>query len=297
MLELESTRVDKSLMKRVEKVQRETETAREGLLFLAHRSKNPDNATVMLMMAEVLEEHLRYLEQVTGHPAAKSVVAIWWFKIKAIVLGMMFSIRSLQRKKRLSSAVYSELSAYYGQAETLYEDALVHEQTLTGLLDEERLHYVGAVVLGLNDALVELTGAIAGVTFSLCNTKLVALTGIVTGIAATLSMAGSNYLAVKEDGTADATKSAVITGVSYLATVVVLVLPYLVLPDDMYLPAFAIMLATVIVILVIFNYYLSVANDTSFWKRFIPMAAISLGVAAISYGIGIAAKYLLGLEV
>ena len=42
-----------------------------------------------------------------------------------------------------------------------------HEEELYGMLDEERLHYVGAMVLGLNDALVELTGAIAGVTFAL----------------------------------------------------------------------------------------------------------------------------------
>jgi len=62
------------------------------------------------------------------------------------------------------------------------------------MLDEERLHYVGAMVLGLNDALVELTGALAGVTFALANTRLVAMTGIVTGIAATLSMAASQYL-------------------------------------------------------------------------------------------------------
>ena len=48
------------------------------------------------------------------------------------------------------------------------------------------------MVLGLNDALVELTGTIAGLTFVLTNTTLIAMAGIITGIAATLSMAASN---------------------------------------------------------------------------------------------------------
>jgi len=48
------------------------------------------------------------------------------------------------------------------------------------------------MVLGLNDALVELTGVITDVTFSLRNTRQMVLTGIATGIAATLSMMASN---------------------------------------------------------------------------------------------------------
>ena len=57
------------------------------------------------------------------------------------------------------------------------------------MLNEERLQYVGAMVLGLNDALVELTGTIAGLSFAMQNTGLVALSGIITGVSATLSMA------------------------------------------------------------------------------------------------------------
>jgi VIT1/CCC1 family predicted Fe2+/Mn2+ transporter len=152
-------------------------------------------------------------------------------------------------------------------------------------------------VLGLNDALVELTGAIAGVTFSLANTRLVALTGIVTGIAATLSMAASNYLAETAEGADDAVKSSLYTGIAYLATVALLVLPYLLFPEDMYVAAFVVMIATVIVVIAVFNYYVSVATDVPFGRRFAQMAAVSLGVAAISFLIGIAAKGLLGIDV
>ena len=40
------------------------------------------------------------------------------------------------------------------------------------------------MVLDLNDALVELTGALAGRTLALENTKLISLTSLITGVAA-----------------------------------------------------------------------------------------------------------------
>ena len=51
-----------------------------------------------------------------------------------------------------------------------------------------RLEYMGSVVLGLNDALVEFTGALAGFTLALSDSRLTALTGSITGIAAALSI-------------------------------------------------------------------------------------------------------------
>ena len=62
------------------------------------------------------------------------------------------------------------------------------------LIEEEHLNYIGSMVLGMNDALVELTGTLAGLTFALQNTRLIALTGFITGIAASFSMAASEYL-------------------------------------------------------------------------------------------------------
>jgi VIT1/CCC1 family predicted Fe2+/Mn2+ transporter len=57
------------------------------------------------------------------------------------------------------------------------------------MIEEERLEYVGAMILGLNDALVELSGSLAGFTLALQDSKLVAMVGMITGIAAALSMA------------------------------------------------------------------------------------------------------------
>jgi len=94
---------------------------------------------------------------------------------------------------------YAGLPAEIDQAQAIAQEESAHENALLGMLDEERLRYIGSVVLGLNDALIKLTGALAGLTLALQNTQLIALTGSITGIAAALSMAASEYLSTKTE--------------------------------------------------------------------------------------------------
>ena len=164
------------------------------------------------------------------------------------------------------------------------------------ILDEERLQYVGSMVLGLSDALVELSGTLAGLTFALQNTNIIALSGLITGISATLSMASSEYLSAKSDGDSNAKKSALYTGIAYLVSVAAMILPYLLLPSSSFLLALVLMLIAVVVIIALFSYYIAVAKEESFKKRFFEMAGISLSVAAISFLIGILAKRILGVD-
>ena len=172
-----------------------------------------------------------------------------------------------------------------------------HEKALLEILDEESLQYVGSMVLGLNDALVELTGSLAGFTFAMQNTRLIALSGLIIGISATFSMASSEFLAARSEKRDDAFKSCTYTGMAYLITVVLLVLPYLLLGNDMYLVALACMLTIVILIIAGFTYYTSVALDQPFKSRFIEMAGISISVAVLSFGVGILAKRFLGVDI
>jgi len=50
-----------------------------------------------------------------------------------------------------------------------------------------------------------------------------------------------------------------------------------------------------ILIILIFTYYISVAKEIPFKKRFLEMALISLGIAAISFGIGVLIKIFFGI--
>jgi len=148
----------------------------------------------------------------------------------------------------------------------------------------------------MNDALVELTGSLAGFTFAMQNTRLIALSGLIMGISATFSMASSEFLAAKSEGRTDALKSCSYTGVAYLITVALLIAPYLLFGNDAYMYALFSMIGVVILIIAGFTYYISVAKGEKFKPRFLEMSLISIGVAVVSFVVGILAKKFLGVE-
>lgn len=66
---------------------------------------------------------------------------------------------------------------------------------------------------------------------------------------------------------------------------------------DNYLLCLAIALATAVVIIAVFNYYIAVTRGESFRRRFVEMAGVSLGVALFSFVIGYVIRLWLGVEV
>ena len=264
---------------------------------IAERQKDANNKRVFSEISRAERGHYETWRGYTKQEVAPNRRKIALFSVLSRVLGITFTIKFFEKGEDLGIRDLREIELELPEARQVIADEEAHETKLMSMIDEERLHYVGSIVLGLNDALVELTGTIAGLTFALANNRLVALSGIITGVAATLSMAASNYLAQRADGKSDAVKSSVYTGIAYLLTVVAIVLPYLLLPNQMYLLAFIIMIAVVVLIILSFNYYISVAQDLPFWKRFGEMMLISLGVAALSFAIGLAAKAILGVNV
>jgi len=168
----------------------------------------------------------------------------------------------------------------------LLEKEQEKEKELVGLINEERLNYVGSIVLGLNDALVELTAMLSGITFAIHDSKTVIITAFITGISAAFSMAGSEYLSSKADGgTKNAKVSAIITGIAYMFTVIILLLPYLMF-SNLYI-ALLFTIINAILIILLFNFYISIAKDLDFKKRFAEMLTISLGVSFLSFLIGL----------
>jgi VIT1/CCC1 family predicted Fe2+/Mn2+ transporter len=152
------------------------------------------------------------------------------------------------------------------------------------------------MVLGLNDALVELTGALAGFTLALQNTRLIAMAGFITGIAASLSMGASEYLSTKsEEGPQDPGKACLYTGSAYVLTVLFLIFPYLIFTN--YFVCLASMLINAVIVILIFTFYISVAKDTPFGKRFFEMAGISLGIAALTFVIGFFVRMAFNIDI
>lgn len=264
--------------------------------YAATKEKDEKNKAVLAQIARDEMQHYGVWRQFTGKDLRPETFKVIFYKLLLFLFGFTFTIKFLENSENATISEYESIKNKFPHVAKILEDEDRHEKLLMDMLDEDRLHYVGSMVLGLNDALVELTGTIAGLTLAMANTKVVALASIITGAAATLSMAASNYLAERANGSSEAIKSSGYTGFTYLFTVVLLVLPYLLLPNDMYIEALIIMLVLVILIIFAFNYYTSVAQDLPLWSRFGEMAAISLGVAGISFVIGLLAKELLGVS-
>ena len=286
--------MDNKIKKIVLAVQRAEVT--EHLIYtrLAAGCKDENNADVLRKIGLQEKGHAVFWEKKSGEEVKPDMFRVFRTVWLARLLGLSFVLKLMEKREGTGSKTYDVLSEYYPEAKQFSEEENAHEKKLLGMLDEEGLKFVGSIVLGLNDALVELTGALAGFTLALSDNKVISLVGLVTGISAALSMASSDYLSSKAEGDDQAKKSAVYTGVAYLITVMLLILPFLVLTSKFL--ALGIMMATAVLIIFCFNFYISTAKDLNFKARFFEMTFISLGVATFSFFVGYALKYLLGVD-
>lgn len=286
-----------STRKLVEKMQVDELTEYYIYSKVARGIKNDNNRKVLEKIANEEKAHSFIWRKYTNKEVKPKRLKIFWYVLLSRILGFTFALKLLEKGEEAAGVNYDIIAKEIPKAKEIADDEDRHEKELLELLDEEKLKYVGSMVLGLNDALVELTGTLAGLSLAMQNTRIIALSGLITGISATLSMASSEFLSARSEGRKDALKSCTYTGIAYLLTVIVLILPFLLLPPEDYLVALGIMIASVVLIIAGFNYYISVAKDLKFKRRFLEMTGISLGVAVISFGIGILVKKFLGIDI
>ncbi len=263
---------------------------------LAGRDHSPENTKILEQIANDELSHYNSWKKYTKQEVQPRWFFVWFYYLISIAFGFTFGIKLMERGEEIAQKNYADISNAVPEAKQIQHEEDVHEERLINMLDEERLRYAGSIVLGMNDALVELTGALAGLTRAFQNEKLIALSGIITGVAAALSMAASEYLSTRSEDTGrHPVRAALYTGVAYIVTVALLVLPYLLLKN--YILDLIIALAIAVVIIAVFNYYISVAKDESFRARFAEMAILSLSVAALSFVLGYLISKWLGIQV
>ncbi len=264
---------------------------------IARTLKNDGDRKTLLLIAESERQHAVRWQKYTGVVAKPNRKIVWFYTLVAKIFGYTFAIKRMESGEDKAGKRYAQLAAEIPEAREIAQEEHEHEQMLIDMLDEERLQYVGSMVLGLNDALVELTGTLAGLSFALQNNRLIALSGLITGISATFSMTASSYLSAKSENDPRALTSCAYTGAMYLLTVALLIAPYLLLPVHAYLPALISMLTVVALIILGFNYYISVAKSLDFKRRFLEMFVISGSVALLSFAAGLLIKAWLGIDI
>ncbi|MBS7649254.1 MAG: VIT1/CCC1 transporter family protein [Candidatus Bathyarchaeia archaeon] len=258
--------------------------------------KDPNNKDILKRISEDELKHYEFWKNYTHKDISPDRLMIWKYFLISKIFGLTFGIKLMERGEESAQNTYKKISKTFPNALSIVEDEDAHEKQLMSLIDEERLKYVGSMVLGLNDALVEFTGALAGFTLTLQDTRIVAMTGLITGVAASLSMATSEYLSTKsEEGTKNPFKAAAYTGTAYVFTVLFLIFPFLFL-SNVY-TCLGLSIFNAIMVIFLFTFYISVAKDLPLKKRFLEMTIISLGIACLTFVIGSLIKAILNVEI
>ena len=285
--------------RRLIRLQRMERTEMEVYRRLANREKKAENKNLLQKISMQENNHYNLLKEKTGEDVDYSKFRVYFHVITSIFLGLTFSLKLMEKTEQNAAREYRDLGY-----DDIAEEEDEHEKELLSLLEEDALNYLSSIILGLSDALVELTGALAGLTFAFQELRVVALAGLVTGISASFSMAASEFLATKEENSnRSPIKAALFTGSAYIITVFLLVTPYLLLTDNSeiifglepHIQALIITFINGLLIIALFNFYVSVAQDKSFNRRFIEMVIILLIVTMISFLIGLILRESFGL--
>lgn len=262
---------------------------------MARHSKSEHNRKILEQMSRDELGHQRVWSRYVDREAKVSRWRVRLYTALSKVFGLTFVINLMESGEDEAIKAYAEIGKELPVALEILEDESKHEDYLVSMLEEGGLTYISSIVLGLNDALVELTGALAGFTLALGDNKTIGLAGFITGVAATLSMAASEYLAKKADAEEKhPLRAATYTGLAYLCTVTLLLLPYAVFSTP--LTALAVCLGNAALIIAGFTYFVSVVRKTPFIRGFGEMIGISFGVALISFLIGWLARIWLNLD-
>tara|TARA_Y100000310_G_C20590358_1_gene767653 strand:- start:118 stop:990 length:873 start_codon:yes stop_codon:yes gene_type:complete len=289
--------VDAKIKKIILKAQQSEMNEHHVYHHLARRVKDKHNKNIIIRISEDELDHYNFWKKVTKKDLKPNHIFVYWYVFLSVVFGLSFALKLMEKGENFSQRNYKRLLPYFPKVKQIQRDERIHEKEILSLLNEDRIAYASSLVLGLNDALVELTGALAGLTFALRNSKLVALSGLIVGVAASLSMAASGYLSAKEEenNVKNPFKSALYTGVAYIITVALLVAPYFIF-SNIYV-SLAVMLGIALLIILGYTFYITTAKSLKFWVRFLEMAAISVTVAIISFGVGYLLRMFFGVEV
>jgi VIT1/CCC1 family predicted Fe2+/Mn2+ transporter len=263
---------------------------------LAAIVKNSKHRQLLEQIAGEEIEHYEVFKSFSGRETSPDKGKIFLYVLIARFLGLNFGLKLMESGEGDAQKTYERLKGISPQIEAIIRDEEKHEKELISLIDEDSLKYVSSVVLGLNDALVELTGALAGFTLALQNSRLIGVVGLITGLAGSMSMASSEYLSTKHEETdKDPLKASVYTGLAYVGTVLFLIFPYFICKGIFISLAFT--LFNALLVMLVFTFYASMAKGLPFKKRFFEMAGLSLSIATISFFIGLAMRKIFNIDI
>jgi len=252
------------------------------------------------LLSKIAEDELRHYQQfrlITDQDIGPRRFKIFAYILLSRLLGITFAMKLMETGEVMAEAAYEKLLHEMPDIARIIEEEARHEKMLLGGIEEESLGYFSSVVLAVNNALQEFTGIAVGLTFAMQDSRAVANTVLISGLAASLAMAASEYLSQKAEGKLEghgkrAVKAAVLTGIAYLIIVLLIVMPFYLVPG--HFAALAITLGLVFVVITLFAFFMAVVKEMRFPRLFAEILILACVVVSASFGIGLAARHFLG---
>ena len=289
-------KIDEQTRRMIERFQRNEITEYFIYLALSRQAANRHNSVVLKNIADQEKLHYEVWRKYSGHETGPNYLKRWFYVAVSVLFGITFAVKLMEKGENGAQISYARITNSIDEANAIMKQENEHEKELVNMIDEKRLDYIGSIVLGLNDALIEFTGALAGFTLAMRSSRIIAMAGLIMGVSASLSMAASEYFSTKaESKDRHPVKAAFYTGIVYVFTVIALVLPYFLFQNVFF--ATIVMLIAASLLILVFTYYFSVIQDISFREHFTEMFVISMGVAAISFVIGLIVRKTMRIEI
>ena len=261
---------------------------------LALMEKNLENRTALERLSAQEKTHYEFWQSLLPEAEAKKIrprgYTVWGTPFLRTVLGVTFITKFLETHEKNSAQSYQNMigsipASHHERFLQIIEDEKSHERALIAQLKEKRLDYIGFIVLGLADAIVEITGVHAGFLGVTGSTLIAGVAGIIVGFSAAISMGSASYLQAKQNIGKSAVLSGFLTWASYFCSVVLLALPYFLI--RMMIPAFITSTSVGILLVAGFTFYGAIAFDRKFWREFVETVGLMLGTALATFLLGL----------
>lgn len=258
--------------------------------MLAALERDEGRRALLERLATTEHEHAAFWAGIAQRqPSKVNPLRLWLLKLLRRLAGLTFTMKFLELHEQRVIERYREIlpsldPSLQQQLQDILRDEEEHERTFMAQVDDAAVRYIGFVALGLSDAIIEITGVHAGFLGVMGSTLVAGIAGLVVGFAASISMGVAAYLKAKSETRHSPLASALITSVSYLASVVLLAAPYF-LTESM-LAAFGVSVVLAVSISVGFTFYVSVVNETNFWREAVENTLLLLGTAVATYLFG-----------
>jgi VIT1/CCC1 family predicted Fe2+/Mn2+ transporter len=264
------------------------------------RSAQGANRDLLERIAADERRHYEQFRAFTGRDVEPNRVKIAFYRLCASVFGFTFGIRLMERGEKQAQEAYRHFGESLPAMVQTMEEENRHERTLIDMIDEEKLTYMGSMVLALNNAIQEFSGIAAGLTFALqTHARAIGVTVLISGLAATLAMSASEYLSQKAEAEPfqgshrNPWKAVLYAGGIYLFIVLTIVIPYFLIRNSH--AALAAALCGVGLILAVFTFFMAVVRGLRYRTVLLEALGVALAVVVASFLIGTAARGLFDL--